>query len=285
MHWQIGDVKITRLREQEPIWAGTMITKSATADTIKGEGEWLAPFTDNTGKIKLSIHSLLVESEGRRILVDTCVGNDKPRPGFADFNNLHTPFLADMEKAGVPRDSVDTVICTHLHLDHVGWNTMLVNGRWVPPFPKAKYMMCSREWDHWSKYDGSPDFQKPIEDSVRPVIEAGLAELVEPASKLASHVRLEGTPRQDSSPHPGRPSGMDLRVRHRSHDGVRDAQEVRRALLRPASPGFRHTFLRAYVRTYRAPQRRVSLRAVAAARPAMELPAAGRESRRFFFPF
>jgi glyoxylase-like metal-dependent hydrolase (beta-lactamase superfamily II) len=194
MHWQIGDVKVTLLREQEPHWAGTMITANATVDALKRESEWLSPFVDDKGKILLSIHALLVESEGRRILVDTCVGNDKPRPGFADFNNLHTPFLADMEKAGVSRESVDTVVCTHLHLDHVGWNTMLVNGRWVPTFPKAKYMMCSPEWDHWSKYDGSPDFQKPIEDSVRPVIEAGLAELVEPARKLTGEVWLEPTP-------------------------------------------------------------------------------------------
>jgi glyoxylase-like metal-dependent hydrolase (beta-lactamase superfamily II) len=194
MHWNIGDVKITLLREQEPHWPGTMITANATVDALKNEREWLSPFLDDSNKILLSIHALLVESEGRRILVDTCVGNDKPRPGFADFNNLHTPFLSDMQKAGVSRESIDTVVCTHLHLDHVGWNTMLVNGNWVPTFPKAKYMMRDREWDHWKKYEGSADFQKPIEDSVRPVIEAGLAELVEPARKLTGEVWLESTP-------------------------------------------------------------------------------------------
>jgi glyoxylase-like metal-dependent hydrolase (beta-lactamase superfamily II) len=151
MHWQIGDVKVTLLREQEPHWAGTMITANATVDAIKHEREWLTPFIDENDKILLSIHALLLESEGRRILVDTCVGNDKPRPGFADFNNLHTSFLADIAKAGVSRESIDTVICTHLHLDHVGWNTMLVGGKWVPTFPKAKYMMCNKEWDHWSR--------------------------------------------------------------------------------------------------------------------------------------
>src|SRR5216684_2845260 len=100
--WKIGDVKITKLQEQEPIWNGTMLVGEMTPDNLKREGEWLKPFVDEAGtKIRLSIHALLVESEGRRILVDTCVGNDKPRPGFKDFNNLHTPFLADMEKAGV----------------------------------------------------------------------------------------------------------------------------------------------------------------------------------------
>ena len=195
MHtWKIGNVRITRFQEQEPIWQGTMVLGDATADNVKREGEWLAPFVDDTGKFRLSIHALLVESEGRRILVDTCVGNDKKRPGFKDWSDLHLPFLAEFEKAGIARDSIDTVVCTHLHLDHVGWNTMLENGRWVPTFPKARYLMTQREWDHWSKYDGSADFKLPIEDSVRPVIDAGLAELVEPGRRLTGDVWLESTP-------------------------------------------------------------------------------------------
>jgi len=192
--WKIGDVRITKIQEQQPVWKGTMITANATADTLKGEREWLSPFIDDNGKILLSIHALLVESEGRRILVDTCVGNDKPRPNFKDFNNLHTPFLSELEKAGVTRDAVDTVVCTHLHLDHVGWNTMLVNGRWAPTFSKARYIMCQREWEHWSKFEGPPDFKLPIEDSVRPVIEAGLVELVEANRRLTGEVWLEPTP-------------------------------------------------------------------------------------------
>jgi glyoxylase-like metal-dependent hydrolase (beta-lactamase superfamily II) len=211
--WKIGDVRITRLQEQQPVWKGTMITANATADAIKAEREWLGPFIDDTGKILLSIHALLVESEGRRILVDTCVGNDKPRPNFKDFNMLHTPFLADLEKAGVPRDSIDTVLCTHLHLDHVGWNTMLVNGHWQVTFPKAKYMMCQREWEHWSKFDGAIDFKLPIEDSVRPVIDAGLAELVEPNRRLTGEVYLEPTPGHT-------PGHVSVRISSRGENAV-----------------------------------------------------------------
>jgi hypothetical protein len=93
MHsWRIGDVRITRLQEQEPIWKGTMVLNDATPDNVKREGEWLNAFVDEKGKFRLSIHALLVESEGHRILVDTCVGNDKPRPGFKDWNELHLPF-------------------------------------------------------------------------------------------------------------------------------------------------------------------------------------------------
>jgi glyoxylase-like metal-dependent hydrolase (beta-lactamase superfamily II) len=211
--WKIGDVRVTKLQEQQPVWKGTMITANATADTLKAEREWLDPFIDDTGKILLSIHALLVESEGRRIIVDTCVGNDKPRPNFKDFNMLHTPFLADLEKAGVSRESIDTVICTHLHLDHVGWNTMLVNGRWQPTFPKARYMMCAREWEHWSKFDGLPDFKLPIEDSVRPVIEAGQAELVEPDRRLTGEVYLESTPGHT-------PGHVSVRISSRGENAV-----------------------------------------------------------------
>jgi glyoxylase-like metal-dependent hydrolase (beta-lactamase superfamily II) len=195
MHsWRIGDVRITRLQEQEPIWKGTMVLGDATPDNVKREAEWLNAFVDEKGKFRLSIHALLVESEGRRILVDTCVGNDKQRPGFKDCNELHLPFLAEFEKAGFPRESIDTVICPHLHLDHVGWNTMLENGRWVPTFPKARYLMGQREWDHWSRYEGSADFKNPIEDSVRPVIDARLVELVEMDRRITGEVSLEPTP-------------------------------------------------------------------------------------------
>ena len=195
MHWQIGDVKVTLLREQEPHWPGTMITANATVDALKHESEWLSPFVDDKGKILLSIHALLVESEGRRILVDTCVGNDKPRPGFADFNNLHTPFLADMEKAGVSRDSVDTVICTHLHLDHVGWNTMLVNGRWVPTFPKAKYIMADRELTHWTQKEKDDPSAVPwITDSVLPIVEAKRAQIVKSDFVLNESIQFIPTP-------------------------------------------------------------------------------------------
>jgi glyoxylase-like metal-dependent hydrolase (beta-lactamase superfamily II) len=210
--WTIGDVRITKLQEQEPIWPGTMILKNADVDNVKREGEWLDPFCKDN-KFRLSIHALLVESEGKRILVDTCVGNDKKRPGFADWNDLHLPFLENLEKAGVTRESIDTVLCTHLHLDHIGWNTMLENGKWVPTFPKAKYLMVKREWEHWNKYDDVADFKLPIDDSVRPVIEAGLAELVDNAHRLTGEACLEATPGHT-------PGHTSLRISSRGENAV-----------------------------------------------------------------
>jgi glyoxylase-like metal-dependent hydrolase (beta-lactamase superfamily II) len=210
--WKIGDVRVTRLQEQEPVWPGTMVLTQATPENVKREGEWLAPFTDDNGRFRLSIHSLLVESEGRRIVVDTCVGNNKVRPGFKEWNDLRLPFLQDFEKA-FPRESIDTVVCTHLHLDHVGWNTVLEQGRWVPTFPKAKYLMSQPEWDYWSKFDGNPDFKNPVDDSVRPVIDAKLAELVEPTRRLTGEVWLESTPGHT-------PGHVSVRISSRGENAV-----------------------------------------------------------------
>jgi glyoxylase-like metal-dependent hydrolase (beta-lactamase superfamily II) len=189
-----------------------MISAKATEDNVKREGEWLAPFTDEKGRFRLSIHSLLVESEGHRIVVDTCVGNNKVRPGFKDWNNLQLPFLQDFEKS-FSRDSIDMVVCTHLHLDHVGWNTVLENGRWVPTFPKARFMMSKPEWDHWSSFDGSPAFKNPIADSGSPVIDAKLADLVEPNHRITGEVWLESTPGHT-------PGHVSVRISSRGEDAV-----------------------------------------------------------------
>src|SRR5213083_3496556 len=107
----------------------------------------------------MSIHALIVETPERRIVVDTCLGNDKQGRRIPTWNNLQGPFLADLAAAGYPRESIDAVLCTHLHVDHVGWNTMLVDGRWVPTFPRARYLLGRKEWAHWSAagYDADGD--------------------------------------------------------------------------------------------------------------------------------
>ena len=88
----------------------------------------------------MSVHAFVIESPGHRMVVDTCIGNDKRR-AFPGWNMLQLPFLADLEKAGFARDSIDRVLCTHLHVDHVGWNTMLVDDKWTPTFPRARYLI------------------------------------------------------------------------------------------------------------------------------------------------
>ena len=194
MQWQIGDVKITKVVELEATGGSRFILPDASRENVRDIG-WLHPhFVDADGRLKMSIHALIVETPDRRIMVDTCLGNDKPRsiPGW----NMRTgPFLEDIAAAGYPRESIDTVLCTHLHVDHVGWNTMLVDDAWVPTFPNARYLIGQAEWDHWSA-DGVKNVRgdEVFGDSVKPVFDAGLVDFVESDHVLCPEVRLEPTP-------------------------------------------------------------------------------------------
>jgi glyoxylase-like metal-dependent hydrolase (beta-lactamase superfamily II) len=134
-------------------------------------------------------------------MVDTCLGNDKARM-YDVFTNLQTSFLKDLEVAGTPAESIDTVLCTHLHQDHVGWNTKLVEGRWVPTFPNARYLFGRSEWAHWAPQiaarDAHPDVAavhlQHLSDSVEPLMQAGLVDFVESAHRITAEVSLEPTP-------------------------------------------------------------------------------------------
>ena len=144
------------------------------------------------GRLIASIHAFVIESGGQVIVVDTCVGNDKPRD-VKNWNMRKGKFLEDMAEAGFPRERVTNVLCTHLHVDHVGWNTMLRDGKWVPTFPNARYLIGRKEYEYWSKADDERD--RAIQnDSVRPILEAGLADLVESDHRITPDVFLEPTP-------------------------------------------------------------------------------------------
>jgi glyoxylase-like metal-dependent hydrolase (beta-lactamase superfamily II) len=190
--WKIGQVTITRVVEIEAPFPGTFVLPDAVPENVTKIG-WLQPhFANAEGALLMSVHPLVVESEGRRILVDTCIGNDKERPSVPNWHLRQGSFLRDLAAAGFPRESIDTVLCTHLHVDHVGWNTMKVDGRWVPTFPSARYLVAKNEWQHWK--DVKDEFGDVIGDSVRPVFDAGLADLVDPDHRLTGEVRLESTP-------------------------------------------------------------------------------------------
>ena len=161
--------------------------------------------------MRLSVHALIVESQGRRIMVDTCVGNDKERK-VEDWHQRQGPFLEDMASAGFARESIDVVLCTHLHVDHVGWNTMLVEGRWQPTFPNARYLFARKEWDYWESQD-EDDFGPVFEDSVRPVMDAGLADLVEMDHRITDEVWLEPTPGHT-------PGHVSVRISSQGEDAV-----------------------------------------------------------------
>ncbi len=190
--WTIGDVKITRVVELEMTGGTRFILPDATPEKCR-EIDWLAPhFMNEQGKLIMSIHALVIDTGKRKIIVDTCIGNDKERKVPA-WSHLQTAFLSDLEKAGYKREDIDTVLCTHLHVDHVGWNTMLVDGAWVPTFPNARYLFGKTEWEHWQT-ESQDHYGSVIEDSVDPVVKAGLADFVDVDQRICDEVRLVSTP-------------------------------------------------------------------------------------------
>ncbi len=191
--WRIGDVTITKVVELEVTGGSRFILPDATPEAIQPI-KWLQPhFADANGRLRMSIHTFVVETPTQRIVVDTCPGNDKQNRRIPTWNERQGPFLADLAAAGFPRESIDTVLCTHLHVDHVGWNTMLVDGRWVPTFPRARYLMGRVEFEHWSSHEGREDMRAVFGDSVQPVYDAGLVDLVETDAKLTDEIRLAPT--------------------------------------------------------------------------------------------
>ena len=189
--WHIGEVTVTRIVEIEAAGGLSRVLPDATREEVRNI-PWLYPhFADETGRLRASIHALVVETPDRVIVVDTCVGNDKQRD-LPAWNNLQTSFLEDLTAAGYPRDKVDTVLCIHLHVDHVGWNTMLVDDVWLPTFPNARYLFGADEHAHWQAEATGPRAQV-LADSVAPILEAGLAELVATDFQICDEVVLTPT--------------------------------------------------------------------------------------------
>lgn len=147
-----------------------------------------------SGKLALSFHSYVIRTPQRTILVDTCNGNDKPRlPNMAWQHMLKSQdYLSNLAALGLGPEDIDIVLCTHLHSDHVGWNTRLVDGRWTPTFPNARYVFSRTEFEHWSQVlAGRPGHRVghgSFQDSVLPVVEAGQVDLVAPGHTVTTYL-------------------------------------------------------------------------------------------------
>jgi glyoxylase-like metal-dependent hydrolase (beta-lactamase superfamily II) len=152
-------------------------------EAFEAQKHWMVPEHVEADSDRLigSIHTWVLRTPHHTILIDTCLGNHKQRQ-HPNWNNLDLPFLDRLRAVGVAPEEVDCVMCTHLHVDHVGWNTRLENGRWVPTFPNARYLFARREYDHWEserkKGDGAVN-DGSFDDSVLPVVEAGKAVMID----------------------------------------------------------------------------------------------------------
>jgi glyoxylase-like metal-dependent hydrolase (beta-lactamase superfamily II) len=211
--WRVGDVTITKIVELDMAGGTRFLLPQAVPEAVLPIA-WLQPhFVNSEGKLRMSIHALVIETPSRRIVVDTCLGNDKENRAIPRWNQLQGPFLADLAAAGYPRESVDTVLCTHLHVDHVGWNTMLVGGRWVPTFPKARYLMGRLEFEHWRTHRENEAQAAVFADSVAPVFDAGLVDLVETDHRVSDEVSLMPTLGHT-------PGHVSVRIRSRGEEAL-----------------------------------------------------------------
>jgi glyoxylase-like metal-dependent hydrolase (beta-lactamase superfamily II) len=194
----VGDVTVTKVVEldRSSFEIGAMLPES-TPERIAAQRDWMGPelLDPATGVHKACIQSYVLRTPWHTVVIDTCVGNDKPRDGVPAWHMRRGTYLSDLAAAGVKPEDVDMVICTHLHVDHVGWNTRLEGGRWVPTFPRARYVIVREEFEFWKREGetGREEFGL-IDDSVMPVVEAGRADLVASDHVIDDRLRLEPAP-------------------------------------------------------------------------------------------
>ena len=198
---RIGEASVVRVDEMRgPSFKATTLFPDFRQEVFDEHAHWLVPnyFDPGKGTVVMSLHSWVIRTPRHTILVDTCVGNDKDRLPAERWHRQNNPYLERLRAAGIRPEEVDVVLCTHLHPDHVGWNTKLEDGRWAPTFPNARYLFSRTEYEHFqglarNTEDSNMD-RLCFNDSVLPVVEAGRAELVEGAHAIDDGLLIEPAP-------------------------------------------------------------------------------------------
>lgn len=202
--WHVDGVQIHRVEEMAgPLFDPKLFFPEHEPEEFEALARRLgSAHVHEHGNLMASMHSWLLRLPGCNVLVDGCIGDGKDRMPFRDWHELGTDWSANLAAAGVGPEDIDYVMCTHLHVDHVGWNTVLRDGRWVPTFPNARYLFARSEVAFFSErraaensaaFDAVSD--KVWDDSVLPVLEAGLADLIDGEHELLpGRLRLEPTP-------------------------------------------------------------------------------------------
>lgn len=196
--FSIGSLEVSRVEDAYGPFFPRDFLVGVPSEAYDREASWLAPdhMDLGSGMLKLSAHSWVIRTKHHNILIDTCIGNHKSRP-IPAFDRIETPYLAKLAAVGLTPADIDFVMCTHLHLDHVGWNTRLENGIWVPTFPKARYLFGKQEFEETKAFAFSSDphgVDVVYNDSILPVEESGQMELVEPGYILDDSVSFEAAP-------------------------------------------------------------------------------------------
>lgn len=197
MHWTIGTVKISLVREHYQASPLEVMYVNADSSVLQGNIDWLRPYLRDDGLLLFSVHSLVIDNGEQVILVDTCNGTHQtPEANFAIDLVDYLPALA---AAGYRPEDIDVVLCTHLHDDHIGWNTRMINGQWVPTFPNARYLVSRIEHEfaqtdeaQQSKFGFCP--RSSFAEAITPVAEAGLLDLVATDHRINPQVWIEAAP-------------------------------------------------------------------------------------------
>lgn len=197
LSFNVGDLTIHRVVEQETSFLPALdMLPGLNPDVLAENRAWMrkARAIDDNDTLILCFQSYIVRTPHHTILIDSCIGNDKDRPGRPKWHmKTDDTYMRALKAAGFSVTDIDFVMCTHLHVDHVGWNTKLENGRWVPTFPNARYLFAKSEFDYWAgQHQKTP--VPPFSDSVLPVVEARRADIVTDDFTIGDHARILPTP-------------------------------------------------------------------------------------------
>jgi glyoxylase-like metal-dependent hydrolase (beta-lactamase superfamily II) len=193
---RVGDITVHRIVEQEYAFMPALeMLPELTPELLAENRSWMEPAAlDKEGWLILCFQSYVLRTPHHVILVDSCVGNDKRRPTRPKWNmKTDDVYMTRLAAAGFSVEDIDFVLCTHLHPDHVGWNTRLENGRWVPTFPNARYVFGAEEFAYWTEMNAKAEVLA-FNDSVLPVVEAKRADLVASDHALGDLIHLMPTP-------------------------------------------------------------------------------------------
>jgi len=230
-HHTVGDARITGVIEysgptHDPAFLYPAVDKAERDAVLKANASWLAPnhYVPHMDRLIVTIQLWVVHAGGNVIVIDTGVGNRKPRPAER-MDRLNTLVMPWLEAAGAGPSQVTHVVMTHMHTDHVGWNTVEKDGNWVPTFPKARYLFPKDEFDYWHALHqkGEAVNGGSHVDSVLPIIDAGLADFMDGKSEVAGCLAPE--------PVPGHAPGMlSFRIRSRGEEGIFTADIMHNAI-------------------------------------------------------
>ena len=217
LKFNVGDLTVHRVIEQETTFLPVHdMLPSLTPELLAENRTWMkeAGALDDTDTLILCFQSYVVRTPHHTILIDSCIGNDKPRPHRPKWHmKTDDTYMRGLAAAGVSVGDIDFVMCTHLHVDHVGWNTRLVDGTWVPTFANARYLFGKTEYEHWRDHSDTPDKKAVFADSVKPIVDAGKAELIASDARLTDEISMIPTPGHS-------PGHMSIHIRSDGEEGV-----------------------------------------------------------------